>query len=71
MKNKPDNNDRLYTVLICLCLLVIACVETFTSGILKRNDESGQPITNIAESTAIEEHSEISPLEFSAAAPFL
>ena len=38
MKTKIDNSDKIYTVLICFFLLVIACVETFTSGILKKTE---------------------------------
>lgn len=50
MKNKRDTSDTLHTVLICLCLLVIACVEMFTSGILKSNDTSAEPTLNAAAS---------------------
>lgn len=50
MKNKPDQHDTLLIVLICLCLLVVACVETFTSSFLNDSDDAPTPETTTAAS---------------------
>jgi hypothetical protein len=44
MKTKVDRTDKIYTILICFCLLVIACVETLTSGILKKTEAQGASV---------------------------